>query len=187
MSERIQNALRRNGLVDRSERLLAASGLVTEKRKILVYGYFRARKEELLLIDALAGDGSFYHLPCGANPVFDVNNKAVTKLVDRGWEVCVQNTELVVEIGARVAAGFAGLAGREPRTGAFAFPDIDKEVRSTLAAVKRLLRQGVPPESIAVVARDMEKPTVDSLAADETAAGSDQPLHTIGTTGLAGL
>jgi ATP-dependent helicase/DNAse subunit B len=153
-----RKALRQFSLVDRSERLLAASDFVTEKRKILVYGYFRARHEELLLINALAGDGSVYFLPCGADPMFDGNNQAVDQLVSMGWKLSADELGVRMQsIGVRAAVSFAGLGVRESGTTANTFPDIDKEVRSTLAAVKRLVREGAAPDTIAVVARDLNK------------------------------
>ena len=149
--------LRRHGLVDRSETLLVASRLVAEKRKMLVFGYFRARKEELLLIDALAGEGSVYYLPCGADPMFHVNQEAVKLLVASGWEVSDASGRPVKSVGSAAAARFAGISDRDPNIAAITFPHIDQEVRSTLAAVKRLVRQGVAPEQIALVSRDMKR------------------------------
>ncbi len=149
-----RNALRRARLVDRAEMLLVSSSLVTEKRKMLVYGHFRARLEELRLIDALAGDGSVYFLPCGGDPMFGVNNSGVNELVDKGWQVFEEKAGISNTAGSRTAARFANHPGGDACLTAHAFADIDAEVRSTLANVKRLIREGTSPNEIAVVARD---------------------------------
>jgi RecB family exonuclease len=152
-----QKALRRQRLIASSELLIEASRLVTEKRKIVVYGHFRARMEELLLIDALADEGSVYYLPLGNGLMFEVNIAAVKQLEENGWEVLKSDSAIAPRPGARAAAKFADRASHDPQITPLAFPDLDKEVRSILAAVKQLVRQGAPPERIAVVARDMKR------------------------------
>jgi RecB family exonuclease len=161
--------LSRSRLIDRSEMLLSASSQVSEKKKILVYGHFRARKEELELIDALAGDGSVYYLPYGDDPIFGINKYVVDQLVGRGWKPSAEEVEQTeVTVGRQAAARFANISSERAPVTALAFSDIDEEVRSTLSKVKRLIREGTAPQVIAVVARDpniYSRPI--SVAADE--------------------
>ena len=164
-----QRILNRQGLIDSSQILLAASSRVLERRRVLIYGHFRARKEELALIDALADDGSEYFLPCGEDPIFGVNKAAVRQLVDSGWEINNDETKGARQsIGSRAAARFARISkGAAPVT-ALAFSDIDKEVRSTLASIKKLVRGGISPREIIVVARDLKTYTRPiTVSADE--------------------
>lgn len=151
-----QDSLRRAMLVDSCEMLLAASRLITHRRKVIVFGHFRARTEELQLIDALADDGSVYFLPCGTDRMFNVNKIGVQELEKRGWTVDCEDAGATEGTGRLAAARFAGISGRPVNVSAEAFPSINDEVRSTLARVKRLLREGTSPGDIAIVARDMK-------------------------------
>ena len=164
-----QRILNGKGLIDSSQLLLAASSRVLKKRKVLVYGHFRARKEELALINALADDGSLYFLPSGEDPIFGVNKAAIEELIGRGWDISHEETEAAKKReGSRAAARFSNMAGGKTPVIAAAFPDIDKEVRSTLASIKKLIRGGTSPRDIVVVARDLKiysRPI--SVSADE--------------------
>ena len=162
-----QRILNRNGLIDSSQLLLAASSRVSVKRKVLVYGHFRARKEELALIDALAADGSEYFLPCGDDPIFGVNKAAINGLIGRGWELNNEETE-GASAGFRAAARFANISGLPAPVTALAYSDIDKEVRSTLASIKKLARNGTALTDIVLVVRDLNTYSRSiSVSADE--------------------
>lgn len=193
IADEYRNALRRKRLIDSAEMLLTASSHVSEKKKILVYGHFRARKEELTLIDALAGDGSVYYLPSGDDPIFTVNRAAVDELAKRGWEIDAGDAgDDNAAIGRRAAARFGNLTSERVPVTAHSFSDIDKEVRSTLAAVKQIVRAGSSHRDIAVIARDLNKYSRPiSVVADEYGLAVETehsiPLETTGLGGFMGV
>lgn len=145
--------LRNSNLVDQSEVLWRAAERGPARRKIYVHGYFRPRVDELTFIDGLAGDESEFILPCTEHPISSENREAVEFLRQRGWDVD-DNAAGELTIGQRLAIDFA--SGHSPRQSisAYAYPNVEAEVRGTMTQIKRLLFDGAAPDEIALVARD---------------------------------
>jgi hypothetical protein len=156
--------LRRMGLVDSEASLVEAARLENIKQeKILVYGYYRgrqvkARPEEIEFIDLIAADGSEFYLPCGAEAIFEENNKWRDILVSRGWEVREEAHRPDSSVGVLLAGIFAsGTSENAANSGidVFVYPSIETEVRGTLARLKAALTSGTPIERLAIVCRDV--------------------------------
>lgn len=145
--------LRDNNLVDQSEALWRAAELKPVRRKVYIHGYFRPRVDELAFIDAIAGDGSEFILPCSEYPISSENREAVEFLRQRGWKVD-DAASGPLTLGQRLALDFASGQSAEPSVSAWTYPHVEAEVRATLARIKCLLAGGVPPDEIALVARD---------------------------------
>lgn len=145
--------LQRKNLVDQSEVLWRASERSPARKRVHVYGYFRPRVDELAFVDAVAGDGSEFILPCDAHPVFSENREAVEFLRQRGWRV-ENDSSAPATVGERLAADFAAGSPAGQGISAFAYPHVEAEVRGTLAQIKRLIISGTRPDEIALVARD---------------------------------
>ncbi len=182
IAEAYQKKLRARGLVDRQEVLLKAAAIVPERTKLFIYGYHRARPEEIAFIDALAADGSIYFLPYSDHRMFASNGRWIEYLKTKGWT----EAEYVPGKGARAgkipAVRFAGRAmndeeraersktsgGDQPslpffdietiedaeEAEAISYSDNEHEVRGTLARAKSLAAAGTEPERIAIVCRD---------------------------------
>ena len=153
VANRYLERLSARDLVDPAEALWRAAELETERRPILVYGYFRPRIDELALIDAIVGDGGQMILPSGSDSIFKGNREAIDYLLKRGWETVVSETAPRT-YGERVAERFIEGGSADAIAAAYDFPDIEAEVRGVLAQVKELLLEETPASEIVIIARD---------------------------------
>lgn len=160
-----RKSLRGNGLIDKAELLWAAAGCDLKRRPIVIFGYHRARKEEIHFIDAIAGDGSTYFLPCGSDGIFTVNRKWAEFLEGRGWTP-VAGDSTAKSAGERSAARFIHAGTSSADADALAYANIEDEVRGALTAAKQLIVDGSDPYEIAIAARDQNlyAPVVAAVA-----------------------
>ncbi len=142
-------------LVDPSAVLWRATLLEPEPQQILIYGYFRARKEELTFINAFAGANSAYYLPCGNDSLFLTNNKAAEWFREiGGWHLDEQASP-DQDTGTRAAAVFAACSG-SALVNAVSLDNVESEARYVLGKVKELVVSGVDPHEVAIVAENGE-------------------------------
>lgn len=162
--------LLRQGLVDQESVLWKAIEIIKERQAVLVYGYFRARASDVRFIDKLAGDGSIYIVPSGNESIFTSANRSIEWLVEQGWERKPFNECEALDptlIAQRFAAGL-GKSTVGTECSAFAYSNVDAEVRATLAAAKKMIVGGADPSSIAIVCRtatDYEQ-TISTIASE---------------------
>ena len=158
--------LRERNLIDREEMLLTAAGLGPERRPLVIYGYHRARKEEIFFIDAIAGDGSVLYLPCGSEGMFTVNRRWAHYLSERGWDA-VEERNGPATTGENLAAAYAAVSAPPP-VDARAYPDIDAEVRACLAEAKQMVVNGADAREIAIAVRGIDDyaPVIAAVAAE---------------------
>ncbi|HEX7004747.1 MAG TPA: PD-(D/E)XK nuclease family protein [Trueperaceae bacterium] len=168
--------LAQEGLIDAAELLWRASELVMEPVRLQLRGFPRLPAAERAFLDAVAAPGSTIQLPLPADgaPLFAENLEALSDFRARGWvtrqeqQPGTERAEGPGTLGVKLAEEF--LTGRSESRRAnlacYAYPDLEAESRGTLALVKRLLRRGVSPGRIAIVARDEESygPTLLAVA-----------------------
>jgi len=156
LAQHYRQALTERRLVDPAELLWKATELRPpgDRRAYLFYGYFQPRRDQLAWIDAIAGSGSQWWLPCAANPRFSNNQRAIADLQQRGWQT-VEGETGGGRLGDRLQARWLAAAG-EPVAGArvAAYPNQEAEVRSVLAQVKARLADGISACNLVLVARD---------------------------------
>ncbi|MGH9819152.1 MAG: PD-(D/E)XK nuclease family protein, partial [Pyrinomonadaceae bacterium] len=176
--------LQKTGLIDKESVLWKAGESIKTRKKILVYGYFRARGSDIRFIDKLAGDGSIFVVPSGNGSIFASVNRSIEWLAGQGWEQQdepARDNINMTAIAERFASGVGQLTeGIGCR--AFVYSNVDAEVRGTLAAAKRMIVEGADPGSIAIVCRkaaDYEQ-TISAVA-DEYGL----PVSTLSKTALA--
>ncbi|MFL6468663.1 MAG: hypothetical protein ACJ72Z_11965, partial [Pyrinomonadaceae bacterium] len=147
--------LRALGLVDKEEVLFEAAKLTHEPQRLCIYGYFRARKEEIYFIDAIAGEGSVYFLPCHENAIFTVNRQWAERLEVLGWTL---ETEPAVSAksGSAALRFIGGISDGKSNVRAHYFTEIEAEVRGVLSQIKELVLEGSVPSNIALVCRKAE-------------------------------
>ncbi|HMS09984.1 MAG TPA: PD-(D/E)XK nuclease family protein, partial [Pyrinomonadaceae bacterium] len=159
------DSLAKIGLIDREAVLWRVSQLELERERLFVYGYFRARKEEILFIDRFAADESVFFLPCHENSIFEVNRTWAHTLNELGWTIDAANDLTTNDIspGTEMASRFINvgldkdsLQERGNDGTAIAYPSIEAEVRGTIARAKHLVIEGVRPEKIAIVCRTVQ-------------------------------
>ncbi|MBX3244842.1 MAG: PD-(D/E)XK nuclease family protein [Acidobacteria bacterium] len=182
--------LREQHLVDAAEVVHQASLLPVKPEKILVYGYFRARSEEIEFLNKLAADESIYYLPCGKRDIFYSNIQWSDSMLANGWDEDSGNSEAEQTIGKYAAECFAERSTRCPdAVKAFRCRDAEAETRFILGSVKRLILDGVDAGSIAIVCR---RPEEYARIFDEVGAEYGLPLCInvqvpIGTTAVGAL
>lgn len=149
-----RDRLRARGWIDPAERFWAACRVADPAEPLLLYGYGDLRPDALAFWDAVAADGSAI--------VLGPEARAIADLAARGWTVedeVVKDKTIEGETieGKTIDGKTAAIApwpGIAARAIAHEFPSLDAETRWTLAQVKALLADGVPPRDIALVAGD---------------------------------
>lgn len=150
--------LREQDLVDDAEVVHQASLLPVKPEKVLVYGYFRARSEEVEFLNKLAADESIYYLPCGDTGIFHSNIFWRDRMIASGWSEETDGPANERTVGRHAAECFAESLTQCPDTViAFRCRDIDAETRFILGRVKRFVMDGVDPGRIAIVCRRPEE------------------------------
>lgn len=170
-----QTELRQEGLVDGSECMIQASMLATERTRFTIYGYFRARPEEIGIISALADEGSEYYLPCGGIPLLDNNRRWRDVMISQGWSEDPEGCGPLVGLGRGLAKVFGGTESVgeniEGSIRAISLATIEDEVRFVLGKAKGLIADGASPHEIAIVC---ERP--DDYAAALSAVSDEYGL-----------
>jgi len=157
VTQAFQEALRKEKLIDLSELYWRAIEQAPASQKVLIYGYFQPRLDELAWMNAIAAPDSVLFLPAPDAPLFQDVQRSVEWLVTQGWEVV---TDAIKEgaIGAHLSQVLIGNRGRFPDEGTVPsmhkYNTFEAEMRGTLAQVKALLNGGTPARDIAIVARD---------------------------------
>ncbi|QSJ20424.1 PD-(D/E)XK nuclease family protein [Nostoc sp. UHCC 0702] len=157
--------LREKGMVDAAEVLWQASGVITNRQPVLIYGYFHPRIDQLHFLNAIAHNHSVMVLPCPESSSFVDNQKAVDWLQQQSWQVQVFK-QTNPSLGQQLQDCFVNQTIVPPEVKAYIYPHLESEVRATLAQVKNLLSLGTPANEIVLVARDDQfyGPTVLDVA-----------------------
>ncbi|MEB3272603.1 MAG: PD-(D/E)XK nuclease family protein [Prochlorothrix sp.] len=82
-----QRALHQRKLVDLSELYWRAAESSPKAQKVLIYGYFQPRSDELAWINAIAAPDSILVLPSPQAPLFQDIQRLIEQLVDQGWTI----------------------------------------------------------------------------------------------------
>ena len=139
-------------LIDVNDALWKAGDLITERKKVIVYGYFRARMSDVQFVDRLAGDGSIFVVPCGDEAIFTSVHRSIAKLQELGWTE--QRSASSDPSAGKAASGLLDRTATPDLTaGAFEYENIEDEVRGALARAKDMIAGGSSPDSIAIVCR----------------------------------
>lgn len=149
--------LREQHLVDAAEVVHQASLLPIKPEKVLVYGYFRARSEEIGFLNKLADDESVYYLPCGEEHIFHSNILWRDKMLASGWAEDATGYADEDSAGRIAARCFEHRTeGCPDAVRSFRCRNMDAEARFILGRVKRLLIDGADAERIGIVCNSPE-------------------------------
>jgi len=162
LARQYQLALRKTGFYDEGELYWRAAELDISPQKILVYGYFQPRPDELAWIDKLAADESIVFLPVGETSLFTDVQLSVNFLEKKGWSVTKDKIATHSATGIELCQTFLQPVSSdvEPQpsnakaVSAYAYGTLDAEARGILAQVKALLSADVSAREIAIFARD---------------------------------
>lgn len=169
VAQAFQASLRQEQLIDLSELYWRVIESPPTPQKVLIYGYFQPRRDELTWMNAIAAADSFLFLPSPNAPLFQDVQKSVDWLVEQDWEVVAEENGEGA-IGVHLSRIFIGERSRVSlpevlslaefcqETGfsvkAHSYTTLEAEMRGTLAQVKDLLNAGTPARDIAIIARD---------------------------------
>jgi RecB family exonuclease len=150
--------LRNERLIDAGSALVEAARFRIEPKKLLIYGFFRARQKDVEFIDKAAAEGSIIFIPTGPENLFAPSRNSLEWLEKRGW-TRQEDTSAEDAPGLAPAARFSGVEvphSTEDNFTAFCFSDIEAEVRGVFGSAKILINSGLMPSDIAVVCRSPE-------------------------------
>ena len=145
-----QKQLRQRNRIDSAELYWQGAIDVTYRRTYLFYGYFAPGKDELAIINAIAGDNSIFVLP--SNKLYPQNQVATEWLQERGWEV--GQTQPNITVGINRLQQCFGQTSIPDGVSLNVFPNLEAEVRGVLTQVKVLLTDGVGVKDIVLVTKD---------------------------------
>jgi PD-(D/E)XK nuclease superfamily len=117
------------------------------------YGYFAPEKDELALINAIAGQDSILLLPL--DELYPQNHQALRWLQAQGWELLEHKSTETKAINHQLRACFKQTSPLPSAVKLNVFPSLEQEVRGVLTQVKVLLSQGVAIQDIVLVAREV--------------------------------
>lgn len=168
ITKKYKAELLKDNLIDRAELLWAAAHCNPQPRPLFIYGHHRARKEEIVFINAVAGIGSTFHLPCHDDGIFTGNRQWAERLLGFGWQTTDTTTTSPLTTGQTLATNFTSSTKTATACDAIAYPNIESEVRGTLSLIKKLIVDGIDPYEIAIVCRDQDSyaPLIHAVAVE---------------------
>ena len=144
--------LRQVHRIDAAELYWQGAVDVSYQKAYLFYGYFALGKDELALINAIAGQDSILVLP--RDDLFPQNQQALEWLQSQGWELSGSKSENHPGINIELQQCFKQRSDLPAGVRLNVFPNLEAEVRGVLTQVKVLQSQGVTAQDIVLVARD---------------------------------
>ena len=159
-----QSQLSQQGYIDPASLFGKATELDSISYPCLFYGYFTPQWDEVVFINRIAADGSVFLLPCEETELFTSNENAIDFLQNQGWEIIAPDNVTVTTFGEQLQTAWIKQTDISESVQAYAYSDLEAEVRGVLAQIKQLLSQGIPPKEIVLVARD--EPLYGSLLID---------------------
>ena len=145
-----QKQLRQRNRIDSAELYWQGAIAVVYQKNYLFYGYFAPGKDELAIINAIAGEDSAFVLP--SDKLYPQNRIATEWLQERGWEIH-PSPNPTVGINRQLQDCFSQTSIPEGVC-LNVFPNLEVEVRGVLTQVKVLLTQGVSVKDIVLVTKD---------------------------------
>ncbi len=122
------------------------------------YGYFAPGKDELAIINAIAGQDSIMILPI--DEIYPPNQQALSWLQSQGWELLAENSDnnlRITGINYQLRQCFKQTKQKSTLPASVklnVFSSLEEEVRGALTQIKVLLSQGVAPQDIVMVTRE---------------------------------
>jgi CRISPR/Cas system-associated exonuclease Cas4 (RecB family) len=158
-----QNQLRQLKRIDGAELYWqGAMSDATYQKAYTFYAYFTPRKDELRLINEIAGQDSILVLPLDNQ--YPQNHQALSWLQSQGWQLLENNSKPTTGINHQLRECFRDSFKESfPPTSPLpsgvslnVYPSLEQEVRGVLTQAKVLQSQGVAPQEILLVAREVQ-------------------------------
>jgi RecB family exonuclease len=150
-----QRQLRQRRVIDAAELYWQGVTNVAYQKAYGFYGYFAPSKDELALINAIAGEDSILVLPL--NNILPQNQQALEWLQTQGWSIVGAQglrPKRQTGINQQLQQCFQQQTALPTGVSLTVFPNLEAEVRGVLTQVKVLLTQGVAPQDIVLVTNE---------------------------------
>ncbi|MEY2857916.1 MAG: hypothetical protein RLZZ74_2228, partial [Cyanobacteriota bacterium] len=148
-----RNQLRQVQRIDAAELYWQGAMIdATYQKAYTFYGYFTPGKDELALINAIAGQDSILLLPL--DELYPQNH--LRWLQSQGWELLENKSTETRGINHQLRDCFKQTSPLSSAVKLNVFPSLEQEVRGVLTQVKVLLSQGVATQDIVLVAREAQ-------------------------------
>ncbi|MGL6338454.1 MAG: PD-(D/E)XK nuclease family protein, partial [Waterburya sp.] len=147
-----QRQLRQRRVIDTAELYWQGVTNVAYQKAYGFYGYFAPSKDELALINAIAGEDSILVLPL--NNILPQNQQALEWLQTQGWSLETSIGSQTTGINQQLQQCFQQQAALPTGVSLTVFPNLEAEVRGVLTQVKVLLTQGIVPQDIVLVTNE---------------------------------
>ena len=150
-----QHQLRQRKRIDAAELYWQGSTNIIYQKPYLFYGYFAPAKDELEVINAIAGEDSILVLPI--SDLYPQNQQAVEWLQSQGWEILrkdISPNALKSSFNQQLQECFIQTNNIPNGVSLNVFPNLEEEVRGVLTQVKVLLTQGIEAKDIVLVSQD---------------------------------
>ena len=145
-----QKQLRQRNRIDSAELYWQGAIDVAYRQAYFFYGYFAPNRDELTIINAIAGDNSILVLP--SNELFPQNQVATEWLQKRGWEIQPDRANSM-EINRQLQDCFSQTS-ISADVSLNVYPNLEAEVRGVLTQVKVLLNRSVSVKDIVLVTKE---------------------------------
>lgn len=147
-----QKHLRQRNRIDAAELYWQGAADVAYQKGYLFYGYFAPGKDELALINAIAGHNSILVLPI--DDLFPQNHQALEWLKSQGWKLVTRKSNLAAGINQQLQQCFKQTATLPRGVSLNVFSSLEAEVRGVLTQVKVLLTKGVKAKDVVLITRE---------------------------------
>lgn len=147
-----RNQLRQVNRIDPAELYWQGAVSNSYQKAYLFYGYFAPGKDELGLINAIAGQDSILVLPIAQ--LYPQNYQAAVWLQSQGWELLRRESKVDSGLSFQLQQCFQQRSALPPGVSLNVFPNLSEEVRGVLTQVKVLQSQGVALQDIVLVTGD---------------------------------
>ena len=144
--------LRQVNRIDAAELYWQGAVDISYQKAYIFYGYFAPGKDELRLINAIAGRDSILVLPI--DDLYPQNYQALTWLQSQGWELSRSKSAHNPGINNQLPQCFQDKSDLPAGVKLNVFPNLVAEVRGVLTQVKVLQSQGVAAQDIVLVTRE---------------------------------
>jgi ATP-dependent helicase/DNAse subunit B len=153
-----RDQLRKVKRIDAAELYWQGAINITYQKAYTFYGYFAPGKDELALINAIAGQDSMFVLPL--DDLYPKNYQALNWLQSQGWELLASKSENIRKINHQLRQcfkeGFQQTSPLPSEVSLNVYPSLEQEVRGVLTQVKVLQSQGVAAQDMVLVTREAQ-------------------------------
>ena len=147
-----QNQLRQRKRIDAAQLYWQGVEDVTYQKPYLFYGYFAPAKDELAVINAIAGEDSILVLPI--HDLYPQNRQAKEWLESQKWQWLENQIEPTTNFNRQLQRCFERTSPLPNGVSLAVFSNLEAEVRGVLTQVKVLLTQGIKSQDIVLVTKD---------------------------------